>query len=118
MTDRSRHSLGVDPSVADRIGSTTDNATNMAAFIANHVGKPPSSCAFAWVSREDAENGVSQVIRERAFKTQEWASQASQGAKKAFELSETSIRGISVDRGGTVSDVHDVRVVLEGIFAV
>ena len=97
--------------------------------IAKHVGKsidelrirlasePTLRRASSFRTLEDAENGASQVINARAVEIQDWASKAREGGKKAFELSNTSIRGVSVLRTGAANETTGVRIVLRKIVA-
>lgn len=164
--DHSLTSLGIDPTVAEKLSNSTELAMNVAALVAvplsvaslgraarvtsierglidleieetfpgahtirEHVGRsadelrsrlsanPRLTRASSFRTLEEAERGVTDVIAAHRFEIQEWAASAREGAKKAFRLSDTSIRGLSVTNDGVVSEVADVQVVLKKLIA-
>ena len=97
--------------IAKHVGQTVDDLRLRLAR------EPGLTRASSFRTLEDAEKGVSDVIRVRAVDIQSWASTAREGARRAFDLPNTSVRGISVSRAGAASEVSGVQVVLRKMVA-
>ena len=93
--------------------------------IAKHVGKtveelkarlaaePKTRMASTFRTLEDAEQGVSEVMRIRAFEIQEWAARTQSETVGRFSIPKSSIVGIAVDRAGPARDASGIIVVLK-----
>lgn len=75
------------------------------------------SAASSFLTVEDAQRGVADVLQQQSGRVQRWAEGARPGEKQAFQSRRTSARGISVTRDGGVRESTGVRVVLKRLDA-